>query len=62
MNIRRAIGTWESQIIKALCEYLKNSRQQDKLKIVAFIANASILIDGPTIYSLIGLSTYSNMD
>jgi hypothetical protein len=56
MYVGGAASTGKSQIIKAVCEYFKKSHHQDKLKIAAFTANASILINGSTIHSLIGLS------
>jgi hypothetical protein len=62
MYVGGAVSIGKSQIIKTICEYFKKSHQQHKLKIAAFTANASILIDGSTIYSLIGLSIDPNMD
>ncbi len=51
----------KSQIIKAISAYLKKKHSHDMSKISAFTKNASLLIGGSTIHSLINLSIDGNI-
>jgi ABC-type glutathione transport system ATPase component len=62
MYVGGAAGTGKSQVIKAVRQYFSKTNQEDKLKIAAFTASASLSISGSTIHSLIGLSIDQNVN
>jgi hypothetical protein len=59
--IRGIVGTCKTQIIKVIRKYfLKTNTNEDKLCIIAYIANIVLLIGGTIIHSLLGLSIDKN--
>ena len=55
-------GTGKSPVCKAIQEYSLILKFNANLRIVAYIANAAILIGGSTIHSSIGLLIDKNVD
>ncbi len=48
--------TWKTQIIKTIQDLFTKTKNERKLRIVAYITNATLLIGGTTIHSLLGFS------
>jgi hypothetical protein len=54
--VRGALRTGETQIIKAIQKYFIKTNNEQKLRIATYTANATLLVGGTTIHSILGLS------
>jgi hypothetical protein len=54
--VRGVAITKNTQIIKAIQDFFMKTKNEQKLRIVAYNANATLLVGGTTIHSLLGLS------
>jgi hypothetical protein len=54
--VRGVARTKKTQIIKAIQDFFMKTKNEQKLCIVAYNANAALLVVGTTIHSLLGLS------
>jgi hypothetical protein len=54
--VRGVARTKKTQIIKAIQDFFMKTKNEQKLRIVAYNANAALLVGGTTIHSLLGLS------
>jgi hypothetical protein len=53
--LRGVVGTWKTQIIKVIQCFFWKTKDEPKLHIATYIANATLLIGGITIHSLLNL-------
>lgn len=53
--LRDVVGTWKTQIIKVIQCFFWKTKDEQKLHIATYIANATLLVNGITIHSLLNL-------
>jgi hypothetical protein len=53
---RRSVGIGKIEIIRTIQDYFLKMGKQQKLKVETYTTNATLLINGTTIQSLLGLS------
>jgi hypothetical protein len=52
---RRSVGIGKIEIIRTIQDYFLKMGKQQKLKVETYTTNATLLINGTTIHSLLGL-------